>query len=141
MGQQYGLMDTFEDIFCERHELSPAAFGKRVFWKCLHRRAIPLVPILSILRPNYFDPERALIARVRYAEKMNQVWEELREYFTHPSHQGWLRRRAGIRISGRRLIAFARIYLPASGTPPPPYGQRPETRDLKPDSEGMQPEV
>ncbi len=133
-------MDTFEDIFCERHETSPAEFTKRVFWKCLHRRAILVVPILSLLRPNYFDPERALIARVRYAEKMNQVWEELREYFTHPNSQGWLRRKAGIRISGRRLIAFARVYLPASGTPPPPYAQGNESGEGMQENRNLRPE-
>jgi hypothetical protein len=114
-------MRTFEDIFCEKHGCSRDEFKRRVFRACLHRRALPFVPLFAVIYPRYFDPERTLVSRVREAEKMNQVWDELRDYFTHPGAQGWLRRKAGVRISGRRLIAFARVYLPASGSPPQPY--------------------
>jgi len=112
---------TFEEIFCEKHQCSPREFSDKLFWKCLHRRAIPVAPVILLFNSGYFFPDRSLIAQVRRAERMNQVWEELREYFIHPNHQGFLRRKLNIRLSGRRLIETAKEYLPSSGSPPPPY--------------------
>ena len=114
-------MRTFEEIYCERHNCSPKEFSRRLFWKCLHRRAVPIAPVILLVNWDYFFPDRDLISQVRRSEKLNQVWEELREYFIHPNHQGFLRRRLNIRLSGRRLINIAKQYLPASGSPPPPY--------------------
>ena len=117
------MMKTFETIFCERHDCSSEVFATKVFRKCLYRRAAVLAPLIGLLNPRYFMPERHLVDRLRRVEKMNQVWEELREYFTDPRSAGWFRRRLGFRISGRRLIALAREYLPSSGTPPPYYAE------------------
>jgi hypothetical protein len=117
------MMKTFEAIFCERHGCSPEEFSTRVFRRCLYRRAALLAPVIRTLNPRYFLPERHLVDRLRRVEKMNQVWEELREYFTDPRNAGWIRRKLGFRISGRRLIAFARDYLPSSGTPPSYYAE------------------
>ena len=50
---------------------------------------------------------------------MNQVREEIRNYFTSPSNQGPLRRVACIRVSGKRLMMLACKYLPGSESMPP----------------------
>jgi hypothetical protein len=114
-------MKTFEELFCEVNKCTPAEFPRRLFWKCLYRHALPVAPVLMVLSPKYFAPDKQLIADVRRAEKMNQVWEEVRQYFADSTHRHWLRRRGNVRISARRLINLAREYLPASGSPPPPY--------------------
>jgi hypothetical protein len=114
-------LTTFEQIYSEANKCAPAEFSRRVFWECLHRRALPLAPFLLVLNRRYFEPDRQLIADVRRAERMEQVWEAVREYFADPRHTGWLRRKAEVRLSGRRLIRLARMYLPVTGSPPPPY--------------------
>jgi hypothetical protein len=112
-------MKTFEEKFCEVSGCSREDFSRKIFWKCLHRHALLLAPIILVFRSDYFAPDRELIAHLRRAEKMNDVWEEVRQYFVSPKYHGWLRRRANIRISARRLIELARDYLPATGSPPP----------------------
>jgi hypothetical protein len=113
-------IQTFEEKFCAKHRCSSAEFSRRVFWRCLHRHAVPVAPVILALRPAYFAADLELIADVRRAVKMNQVWEAIREYFLNPRHQGWLRKRANVRVSARRLINLSREYLPSSGSPPPP---------------------
>jgi hypothetical protein len=78
-----------------------------------------VAPVILLFNRRYFDLDRELLAEVRKAVRMNEVWEEVRQYFISPDHDGWLRRRANIRISARRLINVAREYLPSAGTPPP----------------------
>jgi hypothetical protein len=113
-------MNTFEERYCEANKCSPEEFSRKIFWKCLHRHALPLAPIILVLNPRYFDADWELIREIRRAERMNQVWEEVREYFMNPKHVGWLRRKANIRLSARRVINLAREYLPTAGTPPAP---------------------
>jgi hypothetical protein len=113
-------MKTFEELFCEANKCTPAEYPRKVFWKCIYRHAIPIAPLIFLFNSSHFDADRELITHVRGAQKMNQVWEEVRDYFINPKHSGWLRRRANIRISARRLIGLTREYLPSSGSPPPP---------------------
>lgn len=116
-------MKTFEEHYCEATGCTVEEFPRKIFWHCLHRHALPVAPVILLLNDDYFSLDRELIAEVRKAEKMNQVWEEVRQYFVSPKHEGILRRRANIRLSARRLINLARNHLPASGSPPPaPYG-------------------
>jgi len=114
-------MKTFEELFCEANKCTPAQFPRRLFWKCLHWHAVPFAPLILLFNPKYFEPDWQLISDVRRTEKMNQVWEEVRQYFVSSSHRAWMRRRGNFRLSARRLINLARDYLPASGAPPPPY--------------------
>jgi|HubBroStandDraft_5_1064220.scaffolds.fasta_scaffold585573_2 hypothetical protein len=116
-------MKTFEEYFCEANKCAPENFSRQIFWRCLHRHALPVAPFILIFRPRYFDADRELIAEIRKAVRMNQVWEEVREYFINPKHVGWFRRKANIRLSARRVIHLAREYLPSSGSPPAPPEQ------------------
>jgi hypothetical protein len=113
---------TFEEKFCEAHGCSSADFSRKLFWKCLHRHAIPLAPFILLFNSDYFTPDRELITELRRVRKMNDVWEEVRQYFINPRHRNWWRSKANIRISARRLIELARDYLPPGGSPsaPPP---------------------
>ncbi len=110
---------TLEEKFCAAHGCSAADFPRRVFWKCLHRHALPVAPVILVLKPNHFSADRELVAEIGRAVKMNQVWEAVREFFLNPKHEGWLRKRANVRISARRLINLAREHLPSTGSPPP----------------------
>lgn len=114
-------MNTFAQKYCRACNCEPKDFARRLFWRCLHRHALPVAPLLLLFKPRYFDADRELIAEVGRAERMTQVWEEIRDYFLNPRHTGWLRRRAHIRLSARRLIQVARAHLPASSRPPPAY--------------------
>jgi hypothetical protein len=113
-------MKTFEEKFCEAHGCTSADFSRKIFWKCLHRHALPLAPFILLFHPRYFAPDRELIRELRRAVKMSDVWEEIRQYFIGPRYHNWWHSRANIRLSARRLIELAREYLPAGGSPPAP---------------------
>lgn len=128
-GPPSACLKTFEEKFCETQGCASEQFSKKVFWRCLHPHAAPIAVLLLAVRSDYFSVDFELISAVRRAEKMNEVWEDVREYFLSPRYKGWLRKRANIRISARRLIALAREHLPSSGSPPPIYGEDPAAGD------------
>jgi hypothetical protein len=104
-------METFEQKYCVVNQCSNEQFRRRVFWKCLHRHAIPAVPFMELFDYKYFEADREFIAAVGAACNMTQVWAEVREYFLSPNNRGWLRRNANMRISARRLLTLAGKYL------------------------------
>jgi hypothetical protein len=83
-----------------------------VYWHTL-----PLYPFLSVVKPGFFKPDRELIAALGRTSTMAQVWDEIRHYFSDPNNHSWLRKRANLRISGQKVIAFARVYLPPMPKP------------------------
>ena len=55
---------TFSERYCEAHGCAQSDFPRRIFWKCLHRRAIPWAPFLLALNSDYFAADRDLISEV-----------------------------------------------------------------------------
>jgi len=110
-------METFESRYCAAHRCTAAQFRRRVFWRCLHRRALPLAPFLLVLNRSYFAPDLEFVIRVGECQDMGKVWEETRRYFTNPQHKRWLRRKADVRISAHKVINLAVEYLPMGISP------------------------
>ncbi len=98
---------TLAEAYRRTTGVSEARVARRMFWSCLHRRAIPLVPVLSTLFPGYFLPEAQLLAQVGRARSLAAVDEEIRVFRHQDENQGWLRRRARLRLSTRRLRRMA----------------------------------
>src|SRR5689334_16134084 len=67
-------MPTFAELYCRRHQCSPVEFGRRVFWRTLHRHAMPVAPLL--LLGNYFESDRSLLEACGRATSLAQVQEE-----------------------------------------------------------------
>lgn len=84
---------------------------RRLFWRGLYPHAIPLVPVLAILRPGYFKPDRELIHALAGATTPAQFRDELTSYMTDPRNASWLRFRVRLRVSIRRVERFARLCL------------------------------
>jgi hypothetical protein len=112
-----GPSETLETIYCAAHNCSPAQFRKRALRSCLYRHAIPLSPFLRILKHGYFIPDQELISAIAGASNMAHIWDEIRMYFSDPNNQGWLRKRANLRISGQKVVTFSRKYLPPMPKP------------------------
>jgi hypothetical protein len=110
-------LNTLETLYCEAHKCSPQVFRRRALLQCLYWHAIPLSPFLRVLKRGYFIPDQDLIAAIGRATTMGQVWDEIRHYFTDPQNRIWLRKKANVRISGQKVINFARIYLPPMPKP------------------------
>jgi hypothetical protein len=100
---------TLEEVFAARHGCTPEQFQRRMFWRTLHWHALFLAPLFLIGR--YFSVDFALIASCGHARSMEFIREETEAYRTDPRNAAWLRRRAKIRISTRKLLRMARANL------------------------------
>jgi hypothetical protein len=100
---------TFEEVFVERHGCTLVQFRRRVFWRTLHWHALFLAPLFLLKR--YSAADFDLIAACGRAQSMGSLREEIEAYRHDPRNEGWLRRRARIRLSGRRLLRMAYDYL------------------------------
>lgn len=112
-------MKSFRELFCEERSCSAEQFSRKVFWQCLHRHAAFVAPILGGFRSEYFSIDRELIEGAGRAIRMSQVRQEVRDYFSNSRNRGWLRRRANVRLSAKRLMPLASKYLPGADILPP----------------------
>ena len=112
-------MKSFQERFCDEHHCGADEFPQKVFWRCLHRHALLLAPLVGGFGSRYFTPDRELILCAGRAVHMSEVREEVRHFFTAPANQQRLRRDAKLRLSGKRLMLLAGQYLPGSGSLPP----------------------
>jgi hypothetical protein len=100
---------TWEKVFVARHGCKPAQFSRRIFWRTLHFHALFPAPLL--LLGGYFRADFNLIASCGRARSLDAVLEELDAFRHDPRNTGWLRSRARIRISTRKLLQIARNDL------------------------------
>ena len=107
---------TFAELYCAQVGCGPQEFRRKIFWRVLHRHAIPVAPLL--LPGRYFASDCALIDACGRATRLDQIYEEVREYPFDPQNRRWLRRRAKIRISTQRLVRVAEQCLGRSEIPP-----------------------
>ena len=115
---------TFERIYCEESRCDAAQFRRKIFWLTLPPHALPFVPLLGGFNSRYFTADRDLLSGVSRAVTVNQVREEIRDYFADSQNRGWLRTVAHIRISSHRLKRLAKEYLPDPGSNSPIPAQK-----------------
>ncbi len=108
----HASMQTFAELYCERHHLAPAAFARALFWRCLHRRAVPLAPLILMVNPNFFTADYDLILSAGRVTSVRQLCEELDDFNYHPLNHGVVRGWMKIRISGARLCHEVHQLLP-----------------------------
>jgi hypothetical protein len=100
---------TFEEVFAARHGCTAGQFRQRVFWRTLHSHALFLAPLFLLSR--HFRADFDLIATCGRVRSMDFLREEIEAYRDDPRNSGWLRRRAKIRISARKLLKVARDHI------------------------------
>ena len=102
---------TFQESYCADGDCPDAHFVDRVLGRCLHWRARMLRPLLDLMQPDHFAPDRELVEQVGRVRGLAQLDQEIRDYVTDHRNASWVRGRAKIRISTRRLRMLARSYL------------------------------
>ena len=96
---------SFQEAFCETHGCPLEAFEARVFWRCLHRRALPLSALLYRLNPGFFEPDFRTIRQLGLARSFEEFGQEVNSFRSdNRRHGGLVRRRLRVRVSGRRLM-------------------------------------
>jgi hypothetical protein len=102
---------TFAELFSAAQRCSADSFEERVFWRCLHRRALPAAPIVRWLSPGYFAPDWEFVRASAHCSTLRQIDEEIRDFTLDSANHQWWRRVARFRISTRRLRRLARLHL------------------------------
>jgi len=111
-------MKTLAEIYCTEHRCAAARFDRRLFWRCLHRSALPIAPLALWLWPDRFQPDWELIRSAARCSSLRELDEEIRDFTTNSANQHWWRRVARLRLSTRRVRQVARLHLPASDRSP-----------------------
>lgn len=99
---------TLQERICAARRWRAEELGQRLFWHCLHRRAVLLAPVVRLFDAEYFAPDRELLARAAGTRSLRQLREEIRDFTTDPRNERWLRQHGRVRVSTRRLQRLAR---------------------------------
>ena len=116
---------NFSELFCQRYDVSPERYVDAMFWRCLHRRVWPLVPLFRLSAQDYFAADYDLIRAVGQLTTADDLPADLAEFQFHPGNQGFARRQLRLRVSAGRVTRLVREMLPskarhpAIGTAPP----------------------
>jgi hypothetical protein len=99
-GQQKGSPKSRETHGCPLE-----AFETRLFWRCLHRRALPWSALLYRVNPGFFEPDFRTIGQLGLARSFEEFGQEVNSFRSdNRRHGGLVRRRLRVRFSGRRLM-------------------------------------
>lgn len=102
---------TFQENYCASRGCAGEEFTSHLFWRCLHRHALPLAPLVAVLQPDFFAADRELIMLAGRARTMQELNEEIRDFMHDTRNNRWWRMRAQVRVSTQRLRRVARHYL------------------------------
>jgi hypothetical protein len=106
---------TFRDAYCAERACDGAAFEHEIFWQCLPLRARVLAPFVAVMSEDHFLPDREFIKHVGGVGTPEQLNAEIRDFVSDYRNTTWLRRRAKVRISVKRLRSLTRNYLGSGG--------------------------
>ncbi len=85
-------------------ECDERAYVRRVFWRALPRRSLPLATLLWLVHREFYARDFALIrelGQTRDATEFHILIEQFRDEVIRSG--GWLRNALQLRVSGRRL--------------------------------------
>jgi len=106
---------TLEQIFCEERRCAPDRFRRRLFWQSLPVPIRPIAWILGGYGSPMFAADRELIDAVGLAHTVEDVREDVRDYFMNSENRRLARRVFRLRISTQRMKTIAKSYLPNPG--------------------------
>ena len=106
---------TFRETYCDRFGCPADAFEKRVFWRCLYRRSLPLAWLVHLLNRQYFDLDLQTIRQLGVSRSAQEFRGELEAFRYEYRMRGGLFRKLRVRVSGKRLVALLRETCPPVG--------------------------
>ena len=97
--------------YCRAQHCAPADYQRRVLNACLYPAARVLAPFINLIAKDFFAPDRALVDAVAHCTTMAAIREEMHHYFINPENAGFLRSKAKLRLSTKRLQHLAAHHL------------------------------
>jgi hypothetical protein len=108
-------MREFKSLFCQRFGCLNEDYEETLFWKCLHRHAIPFALILRKIDPEFFREDFDFIRELGHATSRDEVIGELNRFYgRNVRDQSWTRKHLFIRISGKRVLKIQRQVFACS---------------------------
>lgn len=96
---------TFRDAFCDSYRCAPERFEQALFWRALHRVAVPVAALVYWLKPDFFKEDLEAIRELGGARDADAFNHDVNLFYARNlRHGGFLRRTLDLRISGKRLI-------------------------------------
>ena len=109
-------MRTLAQYYAEKNGCSEVDCDRRLFHDCLHRRAFLAFPsVLMMFNPLLFSTDQELIRAANRSSSLAQLERAISDFQSDSRNYDWWRRRAGLRVSVRRLRRVARGLFPREG--------------------------
>jgi hypothetical protein len=106
--------NSFREAFCQRFACSPEEFEKRVLWRALYRRSLPLSALVYSWNQRFFDLDLRTIRQLGLARSSEEFRAEIESFrFESRMQRGFLKRTLRLRISGKRLMQLLEEVAPA----------------------------
>ncbi len=102
---------TFSEKFCATRAIPPEKYEEVVLRLSLRPMARLLRPVFSVLAPDYFAADRALVKSVGRITRLREFEAEAVDFAHDPVNRGFLRRTLQLRASTRRLRDVVRATL------------------------------
>ncbi len=108
---------SFRESYCEALGCPVEDFQRRVFWRCLYRRSLPLSVLVYWLKPKHFDLDLQTIRQLGVCRSTQEFRAELEAFRYEYQMQGGILRQLRVRVSGKRLMGLLREVLEATDQP------------------------
>lgn len=100
---------SLKQAFCEAYHCPAERYVTRALRQCLPVRVRLMAPLLRVLRPDFFNLDRELVERAGEARSWADLNVAIAAFASYNQlRRSFLRRRLGVRASGRRLTRLAR---------------------------------
>ena len=105
----------FKSLYCAIYQCSPETFSRRLFWRCLHRRALPFAKFLMLIRPRFFRLDLEFLEEAGNAESFEELVRAINGFRQDcQTTPRFIHDDLSIRISGTRLLSvFKKTRLKA----------------------------
>ena len=117
---------TFEHLYCDKHQIDRAEFARSVMRRAVHPKTRLVKWALAVFNPDHFTADFDLVYGVAGLRRLRDFEAEVERFNDHPANRGWLRRKLGLRISTGRLRTLIRETLPRSRAALPTNAANPD---------------
>jgi hypothetical protein len=111
---------NFKEAYCAAYGCKPENFDHQVFWKCVYRRALPLVVVIWAVERRMFQPDLEVIRALGAASSAVELQAVMGEFDNRCMVERSIRRAMfRMRVSGARLSSLFSGLLPLIKPPEP----------------------
>jgi hypothetical protein len=124
-----GRQPDLRTIYCQVRHCPPERFKDQILRKTVHRRALPLLPLIRLVWPGFFAPDYDLIEDAGSAARLNEILSVINGFRNDCEREKrFFHDQLRLRISGRRFYqVFARAreeylrnrHVPHESSPSP----------------------